>query len=252
MARRLSLGSSSSGSHRWYPGTIQDQDRIELYLGHARVTDFPGNPWRHPRVVEKLVRASDEIQQCREMLTHHAMLVTEEGPLGVASHEEVAEIIGHHFDLLRYEFHVFHSHPESFIILFSECAARDIVFARGKISNGPVELRFHAWDVDHFAERTVMPYHVKLSLEGLPQHAWFQEITDRVLYDEAVIHHVEQATRCRIDHRFYVCWAFCQNPSRIPQLVYLTLTDRHNDPRLMLSCIFVDLAISSLVRLSRP
>jgi hypothetical protein len=58
-----------------------------------------------------------------------------------------------------------------------------------------------------------------------------QEIVDKVLCDEAVIHHVDQASRRRIDHRFYVCWAFCQNPSRIPQLVYLTLTDRHGDPR---------------------
>jgi hypothetical protein len=86
--------------------------------------------------------------------------------------------------------------------------------------------------VDRNAERTLIPYHVKLSIEGLPQHAWFQELADKILGDVAIINHVDQATRRREDQRFFVCWAFCHNPSQIPQLVYLTLTDRHADPRL--------------------
>jgi hypothetical protein len=74
---------------------------------------------------------------------------------------------------LRYEFHVFRSHPEPFIILFSDRAARDLVLPRGKVSDGSVELRFHQWDVDHNSDRDLIPYHVKLSIEGVPQHAWF-------------------------------------------------------------------------------
>jgi hypothetical protein len=81
----------------------------------------------------------------------------------------------------------------------------------------------------------LIPYHVKVSLEGLPHHAWSIEMAERVLRDEAVIHHVEQATRRREDFRFYSCWAFSQYPSRIPQVVYLTLTDRLGDPDLMSS-----------------
>jgi hypothetical protein len=171
MARRLSLGSSSAGSRRWYSGANQDCLRAEAVHDRPRVADFPDNPRRHPQIVEKLAWASDEVQQRRELLTHHALLVTEEGPLGVASREEVAEIIGHHFDLLRYEYHVFQNNPEPFIILFSDRATRDVVFARGKVSDGPVELRFHAWDVDRFGERSVLPFNVKLSIEGLRHHA---------------------------------------------------------------------------------
>jgi hypothetical protein len=52
------------------------------------------------------------------------------------------------------------------------------------------------------------------------------------LGDVAIIHHVDQATRRREDQRFLVCWAFCHNPSLIPQLLFLTLIDRHADPRL--------------------
>jgi hypothetical protein len=74
------------------------------------------------------------------MLMHHAVIVTEEGPRGVASKEEVVDIIEHHFSLLRYEFNVIRTNPEPFLILFSDRAARDLVFARGRVIDGPVQL----------------------------------------------------------------------------------------------------------------
>jgi hypothetical protein len=104
------------------------------------------------------------------------------------------------------------------------------VFARGRVSDGPVNHRFHSWDIDHFGERVLIPFHVKLSIEGIPHHAWYQEIAEKIVGDEAVIHHVDQASCRRTDLRFFVCWAFCQNPSRLPQVVYLTLSDRFGDP----------------------
>jgi hypothetical protein len=64
-------------------------------------------------------------------------------------------------------------------------------------------------------------------LEGIPHHAWFK-VVEKVLSDEALIHHVQEATRRRSDLRAFRCWAFCKDPSRIPQTVFLTLTS--NDP----------------------
>jgi hypothetical protein len=95
-----------------------------------------------------------------------------------------------------------------------------------------IELRFHPWDVDRYGDRDLIPFHVKLSIKGLPQHVWFQVIANKILGDAALIHHVDPSTCHREDQCFYMCWAFCQNPSRIPQLVYLTLYDRHEDSRL--------------------
>jgi hypothetical protein len=195
MARRLSLGSSSNPSRRWPEREGPVQDPRDEYR-QSRVVDFLGNPCQRPRAVEKFAWASDELQQRRELLSHHALLATEEGPMAAASREEVTEIIGHQFGLLRYEFQVYRSLPEPLIVIFSERAARDVVFTRGRISDGPVELRFHAWDAD----------------TGLPHHAWYQDAVDKVRGDVAVIHHVEQATRRKEDLRFFGCWAFCQDP----------------------------------------
>jgi hypothetical protein len=49
----------------------------------------------------------------------------------------VVDIIEHHFGLLRYEFNVIRANPKPFIILFSDSAARDLVFARGCVVDGP-------------------------------------------------------------------------------------------------------------------
>jgi hypothetical protein len=62
-----------------------------------------------------------------------------------------------------------------------------------------VQLRCNSWDLDDWGGRSNIPYHVKLSVEGIPQHAWTQEVVDRVLYDEALVHHVEENSRHRLD-----------------------------------------------------
>jgi hypothetical protein len=107
---------------------------------------------------------------------------------------------------------------------------RYVVFGRGRVTDGLVDLRCHAWEADRFGERVTIPYRVRISLEGLPHHAWSQEMAQRVLGDEAVIHHVEQVSRRREDYTYFACWAFSQHPSRIPQTVYLTLTDSQAHP----------------------
>jgi hypothetical protein len=75
-----------------------------------------------------------------------------------------------------------------------------------------------------FWDRTLIPYHVKISIEGLPHHAWFQRVADKVLCDAAIIHHVEESTRRKTYLRAFHCWAFNKYPSMIPQTVYLSLT----------------------------
>jgi hypothetical protein len=52
-----------------------------------------------------------------------------------------------------------------------------------------------AWDLDELGERSMIPYQVKLSIEDILQHAWTQDIAEKVLCDEPVIHHVEENTR---------------------------------------------------------
>jgi hypothetical protein len=125
--------------------------------------------------------------------------------------------------------YVYRSSCSLFIIIFSDKHARDEVYAAGRIFEEAIELRFFAWELDEFAEKSIIPYHVKLSMEGIPHHAWSQEIADKILCDEAIIHHVEEDTRKKIDFHTSQCWAFSKDPSRIPQTVFLTLVNKEID-----------------------
>lgn len=180
-------------------------------------------------MVFKVAKTSDEMEDRRELLTYKALVVVEEGPVGIQSREELKDIILHHFGIRKHELYVYCSYPKPYIVIFSEKATRDVVFAAARIVDGHVELSIHAWDIDRFGDRVDLPYHVKLIIEGIPQHAWVPLIEDKVLCDEAIIHHIEEALRRRTDQRFYACGAFSQDPSRIPQLVYLSLTKHEVD-----------------------
>lgn len=96
-------------------------------------------------------------------------------------------------------FDVYRNFPDPFIVIFSYAFDRDTIYVAGRIVDGPIELRVHAWDLDRFGNRVNLPFLVNLSLEGIPQHAWCQEIADKVLCDEAIIHFVDEDTERRVD-----------------------------------------------------
>jgi hypothetical protein len=71
-------------------------------------------------------------------------------------------------EMRKHELYVYRSRPEPFIVIFSEVHARDLVFAAGRLIDGPIELSFHSWDIDRFGTRDIVPYHVRLCIEGIP------------------------------------------------------------------------------------
>jgi hypothetical protein len=166
--------------------------------------NYPGNPRSWPHVVFKMATTIPAMIEREEMLSQYTLLVKEEGPLGLRSCEQLMEVIFHHFGVCKHEMYVYHSNPHPFIVIFSEKRARDVVFTAGRLIDGVVELSFSVWELDEFGERSIIPYHVRLIIEGLPQHVWSQESANKVLYDEVVIHHVEEGTRKKIDQRFFV------------------------------------------------
>jgi hypothetical protein len=172
-----------------------------------------------------MLASSRDMDDRRSMLDHFALVVREMGALSLASTEELKDILLHHFGICKHEVYICCSKPNPFMIIFAEQHSRDLVFAAGRVIDGPVELSFHAWGLDKFGDRTIIPYHIRLSIEGMPHHASHQEVTEKVLCDEAIIHHVEEESRRRTGLRAYRCWAFSKDPSKISQTVFLTITE---------------------------
>jgi hypothetical protein len=104
-----------------------------------------------------VVEESQEMKQERQYLEAHAIVITKEGPLSVRSREEVKNIIQLNFNIRKHEFSVVRSRPEPFIVVFHDSHHRDILFAAGRVVDGPVELGLHPWDVDRFGGERVVP-----------------------------------------------------------------------------------------------
>jgi hypothetical protein len=106
------------------------------------VVNFPCNPHFHPRVAFKIASTSRAMEERSVMLANHALLVKEEGPMGLRSYDEPKGIIFHHFRIHKHEVYAYRSCPDPFTIVFSHSHARDIVFTAGRVIDGPIELSF--------------------------------------------------------------------------------------------------------------
>jgi hypothetical protein len=63
--------------------------------------------------------------------------------------------------------------------MFQDSHDRDVIFALGRAVDEPIELGFHEWDLNRSRVREIIPYYVKLCLEGIPHHVWCKEIAKK-------------------------------------------------------------------------
>jgi hypothetical protein len=145
--------------------------------------NYPGNPRFRPNVAFKMAHTLQEMEGQHYKLVHHAVMINDEGPLEVRSCEDLKDIISYQFGICKQEFYVYHSLPNSFIAIFSERHARDVIFSAGRAIEGSIELQFSSSDPDDFSVRTNTPYHIRVYIEGSMHHAWSQHIADKVLCD---------------------------------------------------------------------
>jgi hypothetical protein len=178
---------------------MEDWHHERLGESHGNAINYPGNPCFCPACAFKLTATTQDMEMNHRYLTDHAIVITEEGPMGVCSCEEVKDIMQHHFGIRKHEFSTVRSCPEPFLALFYEAHDRDDIFAARSVVDGPIELGFHAWDVDRLCDRDIVSYHIKLCIEGIPHFAWSQDIVQKVICDEASMLHVEEDTQRKVD-----------------------------------------------------
>jgi hypothetical protein len=173
--------------------------------GRGNAINFPRSPSFRPSASFVSMATTKEMDDREDLLSQHALVVFEHGPLGLRSTKELKDLLFHHFGLHKHEWYVYHCNPAPFIIIFSKKHTCDVVFATRRVIEGPIELEFKPREVDEFGNRLIIPYHVKLSIEGIPHHAWFKEVADKVVGDEVCIHFIEECARKKIDLRAFDC-----------------------------------------------
>ncbi|KAL6641833.1 hypothetical protein ACP70R_020014 [Stipagrostis hirtigluma subsp. patula] len=218
MDRLLASASRRSSSARRLSSAARDV-RVEPL-------QYPvGDSNSRPRFSFKSVATTPEMVLRRDTLLHHGLLVTEEGRLRVESRDEVAEALSRFFGIRLFDFKVYRHRPEPFLLMFSDRRVKEMVEEHRVLDWGDFTFRFHPWRVERYADRAPHPFYVKLYLEGVPLHAWNEDVVAKIICDECVLHYVEENTRNRTDTRFYELWAYARDPFAIPQRVYLTVAD---------------------------
>jgi hypothetical protein len=189
MDHRLSFASTSGGSRL-------QRRRVDIHQPRRKVrgstVNYPGNPRFCPRLAFKYVGTSEEMEQRKRLLENHVVVITEEGPLGVRSREEVKDIISLNFGISKHNFYVYHTRAGPFLAFFHGTQDNDVVFVAARAVDGPTDLSFIAWELDRFGDGALFPYHVRMNIEGIPHHAWYQDIAQKKLCDEAIICHVDE------------------------------------------------------------
>jgi hypothetical protein len=143
----LRQGRGGSGNLRppTYPTLRRASSTINFPERRASSTiNFLGNPRFRPQAAFKTVQTTSEMEDRYGILVRHALVVKEEGSLSLRSIDELKEIIFLHFGFRKHEFYAYRSHPDPFILIFSNSHACDVVFGAGCVVEGPLELHFNS------------------------------------------------------------------------------------------------------------
>jgi hypothetical protein len=133
---------SSLGPRPW-----EGRGRAPELVACGSAINFLSNLRFRPTVAFKMASATIEMEDKKEMLSGLALLVSEVGLLGLRSSEELKDMIFQHFGNNKHELYVYRSHPDPFLVLFPDRHSRDVVFAAGRVIDGPIEVKFKAWDI---------------------------------------------------------------------------------------------------------
>ncbi|RLN12339.1 hypothetical protein C2845_PM09G13460 [Panicum miliaceum] len=185
----------------------------------------PGDPASRPE--EGFVFATNTRDMDRELarLTSSAVLVW----LGRDRPEVGVDVIERafctQFAIPQGDLTVAKHHPEDFIVDFKHRHHRDAAVELRDFPFGNLDIRIRPWQLPTHGNHVDLRYHARLCMEGVPLHAWNESICNKLVSGYAGLHYVEEPLR-KEDTRTINTWTWIKNPSSIPKVSWLTLSDR--------------------------
>jgi hypothetical protein len=137
----------------------------------------------------------------------------------------VVEALEEQLHIDRHEFKVIKHYPEQYLIFFADSRALQRVLhqrdvrCRGRVFN------FDQWTELRGSTECSLEFRVRLRIEGVPVHAWSEQVAAQVIAPHCAIHYVEGYSRRQDRTRTYDLWAWCSDPSKIAKRVLLSVTD---------------------------
>jgi hypothetical protein len=190
---------------------------------------YPGDPRARPDLAFCAIAATGAIKRKRDAIIDKAAVCWLNGNSHDTGTHHVVNALEEELRIDRRGFRVVKHFPEQYLIFFADSRAcyhalhHRVVRNRGRVFN------FERWTERRGATESKLEFRVRLRIEGVPVHAWSEEVAARVIGPTCAIHYVEGYTRRRDRTRTYDLWAWSSNPSKIPKRVMLTISDPDRD-----------------------
>jgi hypothetical protein len=186
---------------------------------------YPGDPRARPDGERVFVSATGAIKRRRDVLVGRAAVCWLQGNSHNAETFHVDDALRTKLGLGFGDFQVVKHYPEQFLVIFSEERFRQSATRQQRIEDRGRVFNFAPWNEGREAEEAQLEFRVNLRIEGIPPHAWGEDVAALILGRSCAIHYVEEHTRWRERTRRYDLWAWCANPCKIPKKVWLTISN---------------------------
>ncbi|XP_062188221.1 uncharacterized protein LOC133891508 [Phragmites australis] len=110
-------------------------------------------------------------------------------------------------------------YPEDFLIDFKHRHHRDAAVALGSFLHGSLDIHIQPWQFSTHDDQVDLKHHARFCLEGVPLHAWIEDIAHKIVASSCDLHYIEGSLLRREDARTLNLWAWTKKPSLIPKVV---------------------------------
>ncbi|WVZ91565.1 hypothetical protein U9M48_037717 [Paspalum notatum var. saurae] len=188
----------------------------------------PGDPAERPGQSFAVASSTRDMDRELERLSSHAVVVWLGRDRPDVSIDRVERAFCSRFSVRPEDVTVTRSPPADFLVTFTHRHHREAAVAARDFPHGNLDFRIRPWQLITLGDRHDLSYHVRLCLEGIPPHAWNESIAKRSVARACVLDYVEEncLSPNKVDARCLNLWAWTENPSDIPKVVWLTITGR--------------------------
>ena len=195
---------------------------------------YPGDPRARPGRVDCAVSANGEIKRERDNLVGKSVVCSHDGNNHASEPRHVIEALSEQLGIRGNKMKVLKHHPEQYLIIFEEQQDQRRVLHQSRLHHRGWVFCFAEWNEQRYSSVARWDFHVRLRLEGVPVHAWNKDVAAQIIGSHCAIHVLDEKTMPRKRTRTFDLWAWCEDPSKIPREVRLTITDpdrEMEDPR---------------------
>jgi len=186
---------------------------------------YPGDPRARLASDSVFITATGDIKRRRDALVGRAAVCWLQGNSHDSQTYHVANALRSKLGMDLMEFQVVKHYPKQYLVILANERLRQRATRQQYLEDEGRIFNFASWSEGREAVDTNLEFRVNVRIEGIPPHAWGQDVAALILGRSCAIHYVEEHT-CRQERtRTYDLWAWSVDPCKIPKRVWLIITD---------------------------